>query len=43
MTDFLHPKLDEAELGRISALGLAHIGDGGFCYTGNKNQPRCFL
>lgn len=28
MTDFLHPKLDEAELGRISALGLAHIGDG---------------
>ena len=28
MTDFLHPQLDDAELGRISALGLAHIGDG---------------
>lgn len=28
MTDFLHPQLDNAELGRISALGLAHIGDG---------------
>ena len=25
MTDFLHPQLDDAELGRISALGLAHI------------------
>lgn len=28
MTDFLHPKLDDAGLGRVSALGLAHIGDG---------------
>ncbi len=28
MTDFLHPQLDSASLGRISALGLAHIGDG---------------
>lgn len=26
--DFLHPQLDDAEIGRISALGLAHIGDG---------------
>ena len=28
MIDFLHPKLNDAELGRISSLGLAHIGDG---------------
>lgn len=28
MTDFLHPRMDDAGLGRISALGLAHIGDG---------------
>lgn len=28
MTDFLHPTLDGQELGRVSALGLAHIGDG---------------
>lgn len=28
MTDFLHPRLEDTELGRISALGLAHIGDG---------------
>lgn len=28
MTDFLRPTLTDQELGRISALGLAHIGDG---------------
>lgn len=28
MTDFLHPHLTGGELGRISSLGLAHIGDG---------------
>lgn len=28
MTDYLHPRMDEAGLSRISALGLAHLGDG---------------
>lgn len=28
MTDFLHPRMTAAELTRVSALGLAHIGDG---------------
>ena len=28
MEDFLHPRMDAAGLSRISALGLAHIGDG---------------
>lgn len=28
MTDFLHPRMTPEQLLRISALGLAHIGDG---------------
>ena len=28
MTDFLHPRMDDAGIARISALGLAHLGDG---------------
>lgn len=28
MTDFLHPHMDDAGIARISALGLAHLGDG---------------
>ena len=28
MPDYLHPRLEDAALGQLSALGLAHIGDG---------------
>lgn len=28
MQDFLHPQLSDAALGQLSALALAHIGDG---------------
>lgn len=30
MQDYLHPRLDDAALGQMSALALAHIGDGVF-------------